>query len=158
MAANPVSTGRCQSAGLNMMFPRLRLARNLLREDGAIFINIDSNEAANLQGIMDEIFGGGNFVTQIAWQKRVSPANDAKWFSTDHDLLLVYAKSKEVWRPNKLERTSEQLSYYKNPDNDPRGPWNSATYTRSVRLNCEQTQLVIGNDDSWCGCIGPQGA
>jgi adenine-specific DNA-methyltransferase len=129
MAANPESNGRFHSDWLTMMYPRLRLARNLLREDGAIFINIDSNEAANLQEIMDEIFGGGNFVTQIAWQKRVSPANDAKWFSSDHDLLLVYAKSKEVWRPNKLQRTAEQLSYYKNPDNDPKGPWNSATYT-----------------------------
>lgn len=129
LVANTEANGRFHSDWLSMMYPRLKLARNLLREDGVIFVNIDSNEAANLQEIMDEIFGGGNFVTQITWQKRVSPANDAKWFSTDHDSIFVYAKNKDLWRPQKLERTEEQLAYYKNPDNDPKGPWNSATYT-----------------------------
>ncbi|MER2540964.1 MAG: DNA methyltransferase [Azonexus sp.] len=75
------------------------------------------------------MFGEENCVVTVVWQKRVSPANDAKWFSSDHDLILVYAKNKDVWRPNMLERTGEQLGYYKNPDNDPRGRWNSATYT-----------------------------
>ncbi len=139
LVINTEANGRFHSDWLSMMYPRLKLARNLLREDGVIFVNIDSNEAANLKGIMDEIFGGGNFVTQITWQKRVSPANDAKWFSSDHDSIFVYAKNKDLWRPQKLERTAEQLAYYKNPDNDPKGPWNSATYTcnksRSERPN-----------------------
>jgi adenine-specific DNA-methyltransferase len=129
LLVNTETNGRFHSDWLSMMYPRLRLARNLLREDGAIFVNIDGNEVSNLQGMLDEIFGGSNFVTQIAWQKRVSPANDTKWFSSDHDMILVYARNKQVWRPNKLERTEEQLAYYKNPDNDSRGPWNSATYT-----------------------------
>lgn len=139
LVVNTEANGRFHSDWLSMMYPRLKLARNLLREDGVIFVNIDSNEAANLQGMMDEVFGGGNFVTQITWQKRVSPANDAKWFSSDHDSIFVYAKNKDLWRPQKLERTVEQLAYYKNPDNDPRGAWNSATYTcnksRSERPN-----------------------
>lgn len=129
LVINTEANGRFHSDWLSMMYPRLKLARNLLREDGAIFVNIDSNEAANLKEILDEIFGSGNFVTQITWQKRVSPANDAKWFSSDHDSIFVYAKNKDLWRPQKLERTVDQLAYYKNPDDDPRGPWNSATYT-----------------------------
>lgn len=129
LIANSESNGRFHSDWLSMLYPRLRLSRNLLRNDGAIFVSIDSNEAANLQLIMDDVFGRNNCVTQLVWQKRVSPANDATWFSSDHDLILVYAKDKGIWRPNKLKRNEDQLSYYKNPDNDPRGPWNSATYT-----------------------------
>lgn len=129
LQTNTESNGRFHSDWLSMLYPRLKLSRNMLREDGAIFIAIDNNEAANLQLVLDEVFGATNFVTQIIWQKRVSPANDAKWFSSDHDQIFVYAKNKEKWRPNKLERTANQLSYYKNPDNDPKGAWNSATYT-----------------------------
>lgn len=129
LQTNTESNGRFHSDWLSMLYPRLKLSRNMLREDGAIFIAIDNNEAANLQLVLDEVFGATNFVTQIIWQKRVSPANDAKWFSSDHDQIFVYAKNKEKWRPNKLERTASQLSYYKNPDNDPKGAWNSATYT-----------------------------
>lgn len=129
ITTNTESSGRFHTDWLNMMYPRLKLARNLLRDDGAIFINIDGGEASNLELLMNEIFGEENFVVTLVWQKRVSPANDAKWFSSDHDLILVYAKNKDVWRPNKLTRTDDQLSYYKNPDNDPRGKWNSATYT-----------------------------
>jgi adenine-specific DNA-methyltransferase len=126
---NTEADGRFHSKWLNMMYPRLYLARNLLREDGAIFITIDNQEEENLKKLCHEVFGEENFVTSIVWQKKVSPANDAQWFSSDHDYVLVYARNKQVWRPFKLERTEEQLEYYKNPDNDPRGPWNSATYT-----------------------------
>lgn len=128
-STNTDSGGRYHSNWLSMMYPRLYLARGLLREDGVIFLTIDDNEAANLKMVLDQVFGEENFVTSIAWHKRVSPANDAKWFSSDHDTIFVYARNKEVWRPNRLERTENQLQYYKNPDNDPRGPWNSATYT-----------------------------
>lgn len=129
ISSNTEASGRFHTDWLNMMYPRLKLARNLIKEDGAIFISIDENEAANLLLIMNEIFGEENFVLSAIWRKRVSPANDAKWFSSDHDLVIVYAKNKDVWRPNKLPRNAQQLSNYKNPDNDPRGLWNSATYT-----------------------------
>jgi adenine-specific DNA-methyltransferase len=112
-----------------MMYPRLKLARNLLREDGVLCVSIDENEEADLRFLLNEIVGEENAVVGLVWEKRVSPANDAKWFSSDHDLVLIYAKDKETWRPQRLIRTGEQLTYYKNPDNDPRGPWNSATYT-----------------------------
>ena len=129
ISSNTESSGRFHTDWLNMMYPRLKLARNLLREDGVIFTSIDENEESNLRALLNEVFGEENAVVSLVWEKRVSPANDAKWFSSDHDLLLVYAKNKEAWRPERLVRNTEQLAYYKNPDNDPRGPWNSATYT-----------------------------
>jgi adenine-specific DNA-methyltransferase len=117
------------SQWLHMMYPRIVLLRDLLAEDGSIWVTIDDNEAHYLKVIMDEVFGRKNFVANCVWQKRVSPANDAKYFSSDHDYVVVYAKKKEGWSPNRLTRTEAQNSYYKNPDNDPRGPWNSVTYT-----------------------------
>jgi adenine-specific DNA-methyltransferase len=129
ISSNTEASGRFHTDWLNMMYPRLKLARNLLREDGAIFISIDSNEVADLLFILNEVFGEENAIVSAIWAKRVSPANDAKWFSSDHDFIIIYAKNKEVWRPNKLARNEQQLSNYKNPDNDPRGVWNSATYT-----------------------------
>lgn len=129
ITSNSDASGRYHTDWLNMMYPRLRLARNLLRDDGAIFISIDGNEIGNLLLLLNEIFGEENAVVSAIWEKRVSPANDAKWFSSDHDYIVIYAKNKEVWRPNKLARNQEQLSNYKNPDKDIRGPWNSATYT-----------------------------
>jgi len=127
------------SKWLDMMVPRLELLRELLAEDGSIWVTIDDHEAHYLKVVMDEIFGRGNFVADVVWAKRVSPANDAKYFSSDYDSILVYAKNKSVWLPNRLDRTESQNSYYKNPDNDFRGPWNSITYTgnknRSERPN-----------------------
>ena len=129
ISSNTESSGRFHTNWLNMMYPRLKLARNLLRDDGAIFVTIDENEVENVLAMCNEVFGEENHVVSVAWQKRVSPANDAKWFSSDHDWIIIFAKCKEVWRPRRLERTETQLSNYKNPDNDPRGPWNSATFT-----------------------------
>ena len=114
---------------LSMMLPRLQLLRELLREDGSIWVTIDDNEGHYLKVLMDEVFGRGNFVANLAWHKRVSPANDAHYFSNDHDQILVYAKTKPKWVPNKLPRSGAQQKYYTNPDSDPRGPWNSAAYT-----------------------------
>lgn len=114
---------------LCMMWPRLKLLHELLAEDGAIFICIDDNEVHRVMGTMDEIFGEQNFVTTISWHKRISPANDALFFSTDHDHILVYAKKSKSWKPNRTAREGDQLDYYSNPDDDPRGPWNSAAYT-----------------------------
>jgi adenine-specific DNA-methyltransferase len=111
------------------MYPRLRLARNLLKDDGVIFISIDDNEVHNLRKICDEIFGEDNFVNNIVWEKKYSPQNDAKWFSDNHDHILVYAKDKQNWKPNLLPRTDAQNSRYKNPDNDPRGDWKSSDFS-----------------------------
>lgn len=114
---------------LCMMYPRLVLLNKFLREDGAIFISIDDNEVAKLRLLMDEIFGAKNFIATICWIKRVSPANDAKHFSSDTESIVIYAKRSTNWSLNRLERTPEQLNNYKNPDDDARGPWNSVTYT-----------------------------
>lgn len=117
------------SQWLSMMYPRLVLLRELLAESGSIWVTIDDNEAHYLKVLMDEVFGRSCFVADVTWHKRVSPANDAKYFSTDTDHILVYAKNKSIWRPKRLARSEEQLAYYKNPDLDPRGVWNSAAYT-----------------------------
>jgi adenine-specific DNA-methyltransferase len=114
---------------LCMIYPRLVLLHQMLREDGSLWMSIDDNEVHNARGVLNAIFGENNFIASLTWQKRVSPANDAKYFSSDHEYILVYARSKEYWKPNRLSRSEEQTKHYSNPDNDPRGPWNSATYT-----------------------------
>lgn len=110
---------------LCMMYPRLKLLRDLLREDGIIFISIDDNEHCHLKMIMDEIFGAENFVANIIWQKKYTQSNDAKYFSATHDFIVCYGKNIENsnFKINLLDRTSEQNDRYKNPDNDPRGNW-----------------------------------
>lgn len=123
--SNPETMGRFHTNWLNMMYPRLRLAANLLKDDGVIFISIDDNEVANLRKICDEIFGEENFVAQIVWQKIHSIKNDAKYFSVNHDYILVYCRSIVDFSVNLLPRTDEMNDRYKNPDNDPRGPWQS---------------------------------
>lgn len=126
LVANTEANGRFHSDWLSMMYPRLKLARNLLRADGAIFISIDDHEVDNLRKLCDEVFGSQNFVAQIIWQKVFAPKNSARWFSEDHDYVLVYARNAESWTPNLLPQTEEMLARYKNPDNDPRGPWTSS--------------------------------
>ena len=108
---------------LCMMYPRLKLLQKLLAENGAIFISIDDVEMPNLRLLMDEVFGAGNFVTNVIWHKNYAPKSSAKYFSEDHDYILVYAKNKSTWTPNLLPRTEDQDKVYKNPDNDPRGLW-----------------------------------
>ncbi|WP_418262112.1 site-specific DNA-methyltransferase [Flavobacterium faecale] len=119
---------------LCMMYPRLKLLHKLLAKDGAIFISIDDNEQANLKLMMDEIFGAGNFVANIIWQKKYSPQNDARFFSDMHDFIICFAKNKnnneEVgWVRNLLPRSNEANSRYKNLDNDIRGPWKSSDFS-----------------------------
>ena len=110
-----------------MIYSRLMLARNLLSEDGVIFISIDDHEQGNLREICDEIFGNKNLINNIIWQKKYSPQNDAKWLSDNHDFILAYAKNKDLWYPRLLPRTAEMNQRYKNPDNDPKGPWKLIT-------------------------------
>lgn len=123
--ANPVDKEDMQrhDKWLCMMWPRLQLLRELLADDGVIFVSIDDEEQARLKMIMDEIFGEENFISNVVWQKKYSPQNDAKWFSDNHDFIVCYGKKKEIWRPNQLARSKEAEERYKNPDNDSRGVW-----------------------------------
>ena len=125
---NPETSGRFHSDWLTMMYPRLLLANNLLKEDGSIFVSIDDNEVHNLAMMMNEIFGEENFLGSIIWEKNFSPRNDVKTFSSSHDYILVYGKNRASWETtgrNLLPRTEKQDKLYTNPDNDPRGNWQS---------------------------------
>ncbi|MCX8473067.1 MAG: site-specific DNA-methyltransferase, partial [Sediminibacterium sp.] len=124
---NSKENGQYHSNWLNMMMPRLYLAKNLLKQDGVIFVSIDDNEVHNLRLLMNEIFGEENFVASVIWKKKYSVANDSKYLSTSHDFILLYSKQKENFKINLLSRTEEQLNYYKNPDNDFRGVWQSTS-------------------------------
>lgn len=106
-----------------MMWPRLKLLHELLGEAGSFWMTLDDNEVHRARAMLDEIFGEQNFVACCVWHKNYSPKPSAQFFSEDHDYLLIYAKDKETWRPNLLERTDDMNSRYENPDNDPRGPW-----------------------------------
>ncbi|MBP8791514.1 MAG: site-specific DNA-methyltransferase [Breznakibacter sp.] len=138
LSNNPETSGRYHTDWLNMMYPRLKLARNLLKDDGVIFISIDDNEVSNIRKMCDEIFGEENFVANVIWEKKFSPQNDAKWLSDNHDHIVIYSKIKETWRPCKLPRTDEVNSRFTNPDNDPRGPWASSDMTvKTYNANCD---------------------
>lgn len=113
------------SIWLSLMRDRLEILKRLLAEDGSIWISLDDNEQAYCKVLCDEIFGRQNFVCNVIWQKKHTRANDAKWFSDNHDFILSYAKNKETWRPNLLPRTEDSSNNYTNPDNDPRGVWAS---------------------------------
>ena len=123
MVQNTESNGRFHTDWLNMMYPRLKLAKDLLSEDGVIFISLDDGEIDNLKKISDEVLGSQNYVGTVIWERAFAPKNDAKYFSTSHDFVLVYAKNIEDFEIGKLPRTQEANARYKNPDNDPRGPW-----------------------------------
>ena len=129
------------SAWLTFMKNRLQIARDLLSKDGSLWINIDDDEGHYLKVLADEIFNRENFVSNIIWQKKFSPQNDARWFSDSHDHILVYAKNKETWRPNLLPRTDEMNSRYTNTDDDPRGPWTSGDL--SVKTYSEANDYPI---------------
>lgn len=129
LVANSEANGRFHSDWLSMMYPRLKLAKNLLKDDGVIFISIDDNEVDNLRRICAEVFGAQNFVAQIIWQKVYAPKNSALWFSEDHDYIVCFAKKKQLWQPRLLPRTEAMEARYKNPDNDPRGPWKAENMT-----------------------------
>ena len=179
LVPNPESSGRYHSDWLTMMYPRLKLARNLLTDDGVIFISIDDNEVDNLRKICGEIFGQNNFVNNIIWEKKFAPQNDAKWLSDNHDHIICYAKTKELWRPHLLPRTKEANDRYKNMDDDPRGDWASdnllrkdvqktGLYTitspngiehnppsgRSWRVNEKKFQEMLADNRIWFGKDG----
>jgi adenine-specific DNA-methyltransferase len=132
LIANPESNGRFHSDWLTMIYPRLRLAKNLLSDDGAIFISIDDGELDNLRKVCAEIFGEDNFIVQIIWKKRSTPPND-KVIGSNHDYILGYAKNAARVVLKSRERSAEQLDRYKNPDNHPKGPWSRGDLMANVK-------------------------
>jgi adenine-specific DNA-methyltransferase len=126
MVQNTESNGRFHTDWLNMIYPRLKVAKDLLSDDGVIFISIDDNEVDNLRKICDEIYGEHNFIAQLVWQRAFSPKNDARYISNSHDYILMLAKNIENFIIGRLDRTEEANARYSNPDNDPRGVWMSS--------------------------------
>ena len=129
MFKNTDSNGRFHSDWCSMIYSRLLVARNLLSDDGVIFISIDDNEQENLKKICDEVFGSKNFVAQMIWERAFSPKNDAKFVSNSHDYIIMYVKSLSQFNIGRLPRTREADARYSNPDNDPRGVWQSDNLT-----------------------------
>jgi adenine-specific DNA-methyltransferase len=134
LTTNTESNGRFHSDWLSMMYPRLYLARNLLKEDGVIFVSIDDNELHNLKMVMNEIFGEENFISTVIWERAYAPINLKKHFSENHDYILCYAKNINLTVCNGLPRTEEANNRYSNPDNDPRGPWKSSDLSVGPRI------------------------
>ena len=126
LVTNKESNGRFHTDWLNMIYPRLKVARDLLTEDGVIFISIDDREGSNLRKVCDEIFGSCNFIAQVVWERAFSPINLMKHFSTSHDYILVYAKNIDIAECLGIPRTEDANDRYSNPDNDPRGVWMSS--------------------------------
>ncbi|MGR2665084.1 site-specific DNA-methyltransferase [Vibrio campbellii] len=144
-SANPVDKEDLErhDKWLCMMWPRLILLRELLNENGSIFITIGDDEQHALRLLLDEIFGRENFITSICWKRKVSPSNDAEYFSSDHDWLLVYAKNQEEWSINRLPMNEGQLKNYTSSDDDERGAWSSGTYTCN-KSKSERPNLYYG--------------
>ena len=141
LVQNTESNGRFHTDWLNMLYPRLRIAKDLLSEDGIIFISIDEHESHNLRKICDEIFGVQNFISQIVWEKRYTRSNNAKRFTTLTEPVLCYVKSALIVTDIKEKRSEKADSIYSNPDNDPRGVWTSVSYVNPASKD-ERPNLV----------------
>ena len=169
------------SQWLAMIYPRLVLLRELLAEDGSIWVSIDDNEGHYLKVVMDEVFGRRNFVGSAIWQKKYTVANDATWLSDNHDHIMIYAANKVSWRPRRLPRSEEMNARYRNPDNHPKGPWKATplyakrsgserekafTFTfkngfvwttppgASPRFPAQSLERMDANDEIWFGADG----
>lgn len=132
---NSDTDGRYHSRWMNMIYPRLYLARNLLRDDGVIFVSIDDTEVANLRKLCDEIFGEENFIANIIWEKKYTRSNDAKFFSENHDHILVYSKQIDFLEIFLQPRSEEQITAYSNPDSHPKGPWKATPLHAKSGIN-----------------------
>ena len=138
LVKNLDSNGRFHTDWLNMLYPRLKLAKDLLTDDGVIFISIDDNEQENLKKCCDEVFGSQNFVAQLVWERAFSPKNDARFVSNSHDYVVMYAKQIDAFAIGRLPRTEEANARYSNPDNDPRGPWMSSDISvKTYNASCD---------------------
>lgn len=142
---NTDSNGRFHSDWCSMIYSRLMLARNLLSDDGVIFISIDENEIENLKTICSEVFGHNNFVGSVIWERAFAPKNDAKYLSDSHDYVLIFAKTIELFNIGKLPRTDEANARYKNPDNDPRGAWAADNMTVKTYTAAYDYEIVTPN-------------
>ena len=143
LVTNTESNGRFHTDWLNMIYPRLKVARDFLTEDGVIFISIDDNEVENLRKVCDEIFGESNFIATLVWERAYSPKNDAKYISNSHDYVLMYAKSAANFVIGRLERTAEANARYSNPDNDPRGVWKPSDMSvKTYNAECDYSIMT----------------
>ena len=143
LVANTERNGRFHTDWLNMMYSRMKVAKDLLSNDGVIFISIDDSEVENLKKICDEIFGESNFVACIVWQRTYAPISLKKHFSENHDFCIVYAKNIDSFTMNLLPRSEKQNKDYKNPDNDPRGRWKIGNLTVGPAVD-KQIYEIIG--------------
>ena len=135
---NDSSEARYHTNWCNMMYPRLKLARELLSDDGVIFISIDDNEVVQLRKLCDVVFGEGNFIAQLVWERAFAPKNDARFISNSHDYVVMYAKSLDNFQIGRLPRTAEANARYSNPDNDPRGVWMSSDISvKTYNAECD---------------------
>ena len=179
ISSNTESSGRFHTDWLNMIYPRLKLARNLLSDIGWIAISVDDGEVSRLRSALDEIFGEENFIANIVWQKKYTRANDAQYFSANHDHILIFAKSRESANLGRVERGDSQIAAYGNPDNHPKGVWkatplharsgsNTGAYTfangikwapptGTYRRYSDQTMKDLEQDNAiWFGMDGKQ--
>ena len=145
VSANQETAGRYHSNWLNMMYPRLFLARNLLKDDGVIFISIDDNEVHNLRKVCDEIFGEENFIAEFVWQKNFAPKNDNKYISISHEYIVCFSKNKSLFSRNLLPREDKHNSGYSNPDNDYRGLWTSGSILATTFSETGVFEIVAPN-------------
>ena len=138
LVANTESNGRFHTDWLNMIYPRLKVAKDLLSEDGVIFISIDDNEQENLKKVCDEVFGARNFIAELIWQRAFSPKNDARFVSNSHDYIMMFVKNIDKFVIGRLDRTEEANARYSNPDNDPRGVWMSSDISvKTYNAECD---------------------
>ena len=143
LVANTESNGRFHTDWLNMIYPRLKVAKDLLSEDGAIFISVDDHEVENLKKICNEVYGERNFIACVVWQRTYAPISLKKYFSESHDFCLIYSKNIVLFTMNLLPRSDKQNKDYKNPDNDPRGPWKVGNLTVGPAVE-KQVYPIVG--------------
>jgi adenine-specific DNA-methyltransferase len=142
LSSNTESSGRFHTDWLNMLYPRLKLARNLLSEDGVIFVSIDDGETNHLRSLLNEIFGGENFVGNAVWQKAYTANMTAGFISNTHDHILIFAKNAECADLGRVERSDDQMAKFKNPDNDPRGPWKAENLSAGKFYSAGQFPII----------------
>ena len=152
LVAKLESKGRFHSDWLSMMYPRLKLARNLLADDGVIFINIDDIEVGNIRKICDEIYGADNFIANLIWQKKYTRSNDTRWFSSNHDHILCYGKEKFMSEIKLLPRNKTQLSAYSNPDGHSKGVWKATPL--HAKSGSDKSSYIFNNGVVWTPPIG----
>jgi adenine-specific DNA-methyltransferase len=142
LVSNPQTSGRFHSDWLNFMYPRLAVARTLLSDDGLLVVSIDDGEVANLRLLLDQIFGRENFIANIVWQKAYVANMTAKYMSSTHDHILVYAKNESEASVGRVPRSDEQIAKFENPDNDPRGPWKAENLSAGKYYSAGQFTIV----------------